>query len=394
MVAFPQSIGLPLPPMREAVGRDWFEAFQAPDRQISSRHFALSRPGGQLHLEDAGSRNGTFVNGTKLRAGERVPLSDGAIVRVGNTLLVLRTELIGPLTPAAPLGALVGPFGLRHVATVMSALASHPPPNVLIEGETGTGKELAAAAVHALLRRGRAYVAVNIAGVAAGVFESQLFGHAAGAFSGATRDARGLLVANDGGTVFLDELGDLPLELQPKLLRLLENREVFAVGAERPRRVDVLLIGATNRRLDEMVDAGTFRRDLLARFGGARIELPPLRERPEDVPAILAATLDRRGVALDPSLVEIEAMERLLLHEWRANVREVSAVLDRLSVLEPLPALRAWATERVLGAAPSSRGGQLVRDQVEAALAAAGGNETEAAKRLGVSRGKLRRFLQ
>ncbi len=393
IVASPRSSALALPPMREAVGRDWFDANGAPDRRISSKHLVFTRPGGQLHLEDAGSRNGTWVNGARLRAGERVPLSDGAIVRAGSTLLVLRSGLVGPLAAAAPLGAMVGPFGLRRVAATFGALARHPPPNVLIEGETGSGKELAAAALHALLRPGRPYAPINLAGVAAGVFESQLFGHTAGAFSGASRDARGVLVAHDGGTVFLDELGELPLELQPKLLRLLENREVFAVGAERPRRVDVLLIGATNRELDAMVEAGTFRRDLLARFGGARVELPPLRERPEDLPALLAATLARKGVTFEPAHAEIEALERLMLHDWRSNARELSAVVERVAALDPPPSLRAWAVERVLGPAPSSRAGQLVREQVEAALAASGGNETEAARRLGVTRGKLRRFL-
>jgi transcriptional regulator with PAS, ATPase and Fis domain len=235
---------------------------------------------------------------------------------------------------------------------------------------------------------------VNVAGAPAGVFESQLFGYVAGAYSGSGRGSPGVIAAHEGGAVFLDEIGELPLELQPKLLRLLENREMLPVGATRPVPADVLLITATNRSLEEMVERGAFRRDLLARLEAGRIELPPLRERRENIVAIMGALAARRGVALDPRAAEVEAVERLLLHAWPANVRELATTLDRTAAIEPLPRLRLATVERVLGAQPTSaRKGQLTPDSVAQALAASSGNESEAARRLGVTRGKLRRFL-
>jgi transcriptional regulator with GAF, ATPase, and Fis domain len=264
---------------------------------------------------------------------------------------------------------------------------------VLIEGETGTGKELVAGALAQMLRPGKPYQPFNVAGIAAGVFESQLFGHVAGAFSGAGKFSRGIIASHDGGTVFLDEIGELPLELQPKLLRLLENGESLPVGADRPVRVDVLIISATNRDLDEMVEAGRFRRDLRARFS-AIIELPPLRERAEDLFAIAVARAVKAGERYDIDRVEVEAIERLMLHPWRANVRELHSVLDRIAAIDPPPALRLAAVTQVLGVTPSQRTGVLTRERVEAALAACNGNRSEAARQLGVSRGQLLRFLR
>src|SRR5262249_51994170 len=161
------------------------------------------------------------------------PLDDGAVLRFGRTIFVVREQLLGSFEPAPPVGDLVGPFGLRGVAHAVASLAQSRPSNVLIEGETGVGKELTARAVAAALRREARFAAVNVAGLVAGVFESQMFGHVAGAFSGARASALGIVVAHDGGTVFLDEIGELDLDLQAKLLRLLANREVMPVGAER-----------------------------------------------------------------------------------------------------------------------------------------------------------------
>jgi DNA-binding NtrC family response regulator len=263
---------------------------------------------------------------------------------------------------------------------------------VLLEGESGTGKELAAEVVATALGRRSPVGALNLAAIPSTLFEAHLFGHAAGAFSGASKAARGVIAAHDGDAVFFDEIGELPLELQPKLLRLLENREVQPVGAERVARVDVLVIAATNRSLDEAVQQGRFRADLLARLLQARIELPPLRERPEDVLALVWSAAAARGVSLAAERVEVEAAERLVLHPWRLNLRELLAAMDRLLALEP-GALRLWAVEQVLGPSPGPKAGVLVVEQVEQVLAQCQGNESEAARRLGVSRGKLRRML-
>ena len=394
VVAFPEPAALPLPPSGQPVGRDWLFEHGITDTKVSGSHFQVSKPGGVVHIEDVGSRNGTFVAGRRLATGERVALTDGAFFRAGRTVLVYRAELAGRHEPSPPVGDLVGPYGLRPFMQGLESLCVRPPLNVLLEGETGTGKELAAGAVAERLRPGRPYAPVNVAGLASGVFESQLFGYVAGAFSGSGRGAPGVFAKHQGGTVFLDEIGELPLEAQPKLLRLLENREVLPVGGDTAVRVDVLVVAATNRALDDMVDAGAFRRDLHARLAAARLELPPLRERPEDLFAVAQALLARRNEAYDPAEVEVEAIERLLLHGWPSNVRELSSVLDRVAALEPPPRLRLHAVEKVLGPGAEHRPSPLTRERVDAALAKAAGNQSRAARELGVSRGQLLRFLK
>jgi transcriptional regulator with PAS, ATPase and Fis domain len=229
-----------------------------------------------------------------------------------------------------------------------------------------------------------------VAGIAAGVFESQLFGYVPGAYSGSGRGSPGILAAHAGGAVFLDEIGELALDLQAKLLRAIENGEIVPVGATKPVRVDVRIVTATNRPLEAMVAAGRFRGDLLARFLSAQLEIPPLRERVEDVPTIAAELLRRRGVALPPEAIEVEAVERLMLHPYPFNVRELAAALDR-AIDVRTPALRLHDLERVLGPAQAAPHA-LTRELVERTLTNAGGNETEAARQLGISRGKLRRF--
>jgi DNA-binding NtrC family response regulator len=382
-----------MPPRREPVGRAWLVASGLADRRVSEPHLVFSSPGGGCFVEDAGSRNGTWLNGVRLQPGERVPLADGALLRLGSTLFVYREELRGSLEPSPPLGRMIGPYGLRGVAEALAGFQRVPPGNVLIEGESGTGKELASEVVAAALGRSSPFGALNMAAIPAALFEAHLFGHIAGAFSGATRASRGVIAAHDGGAVFLDEIGELPLELQPKLLRLLENREVQPVGAERASRVKVLLIAATNRPLEDAAREGTFRSDLLARLLQARIELPPLRERPEDIFALVTAAAASRGFPLAPERTEIEAVERMLLHPWRLNIRELMAAMDRLLALDPA-ALRLWAVEQVLGPLPSTpRAGTLAAEEIARTLALCNGNESEAARRLGVSRGKLRRIL-
>jgi transcriptional regulator with AAA-type ATPase domain len=393
VVAFPIAASLPVPIPGERVGRAWLQAIGAADSRVSSEHVVFTRPGGTLFVEDVGSRNGTWSNGARLRKGERVPVSDGDVLRIGRTLLVYREDFIGDDKPSPPLGALVGPYGLRAVAEALRSIASRRPTNVLIEGETGTGKELVAAALADATGRSGKYGVVNVAGVTPGVFESQLFGYVPGAYSGSGKGSPGVFVAHDGGAVFLDEIGELPLELQAKLLRVLDNREVLPVGAVRPTKVDVLVISATNRNLEEAVAKGTFRRDLHARLAAARIELPPLRERAEDVWEIVRAIMRGRGGDFDAGQVEVEAVERLLLQPWPSNVRELTSALERCAMIEPPPSLRLETVERVLGAAEG--GGArtaLTAEEIQSALDRCGGNESAAARQLGVSRGKLRRL--
>lgn len=393
VAAFPTARALPVPLDHEPVGRAWLASHGVEDTRVSTRHVVFSHRGG-LGVEDAGSRNGTWINGCRLGPGERAALSDGAIVRIGRTLFVYRQELRGSDEPDAPIdGRLVGPFGLRAVAADIDALRGRPLTNVLIEGETGTGKELAARAVAAAVGRARPYGAVNMAGLASGVFEAQLFGYVPGAYSGSGKGSPGVFREHEGGAVFLDELGELPADLQAKLLRVLENRELLPVGGVRPLPVDVLVIAATNRDLDEAVAAGAFRRDLLARLA-TRIALPALRDRAEDLFAIAQAVTRKNGEELLAADVEVEALERLMLHELPANVREVAAVLSRAFAAERRPRLTLEALESILGppsAVASSRASALTAEGVAEALRLEG-SESGAARRLGISRGMLRRF--
>jgi hypothetical protein len=390
LAAYPSAAGLALE-LDQPLGRDWLRDHDAADHEVSGKHIEMTRDSGVLRVRDVGSRNGSWLDGRPLPSGHWVDVRDGAVLRLGSSLLVYREQLAGPLAPSPPLGALVAPYGLRDIASTLDALKSHPPRNVLVQGETGTGKELVAHAVAAAFGRAP-LTAVNVAGVASGVFESQLFGHVAGAFSDARRGAKGIVLTHDGGAIFLDEIGELALELQPKLLRLLDNREVLPVGADTPQDVDVLIIAATNRDLEREVAAGSFRRDLLARLESAVLELPPLRERAEDVYSIVRALAPAVGSQVEPDQNEVEAVERLMLDEWPSNVRGLRAALTKLRALDPEPGLHLWSVERVLGPAPSSRDG-MDAAQAREALEACGGNESHAARHLGISRGKLRRLL-
>jgi len=394
IAVYPETRVLPVPVTTEPLGRDWLVERGVNDARVSTRHLAFHRSAGTLHVEDLGSRNGSFANGERLRPSERVPITDGAVLRVGRTIVVYRESFFGPETPSPPLGQMVGPYGLRPFAADVDALRARKANNVLIEGETGTGKELAAKYVASMMGRASRYDAVNVAGVPAGVFESQLFGYVPGAYSGAGRGSRGIIAEHDGGAVFLDELGELPLELQPKLLRLLENREILPVGATKPSTVDVLLVAATNRALDDMVEQGTFRRDLLARLASGRVELPALRDRAEDIFEIARALRRQRGVELVLERVEVETVERLLLYPWHTNVRELQTILDRAAKAADPTGLPYFAVEQLLGPLPTGSTANLTADAVQRALANANGNQSEAARALGISRGKLLRLLK
>jgi hypothetical protein len=389
--AFPRPAALPLPDSGTVVGRAWLAERGLADTEVSSAHLRIDRAGGVLRVADAGSRNGTWVNGARLAPSDLTPLEDGSVVRLGRTLFVFSEELQGALDPAPAVGGLVGPYGLREVAATVEGLSRSRPSNVLVDGETGAGKELGARAVAAALGREVPFAAVNVAGVARGVFESQMFGHVAGAFSDARSAAPGIVAAHEGGTLFLDEIGELDLDLQAKLLRLLENREILAVGSARPVKVDVLVVAATNRDLEEMVARGAFRRDLFARLAMARIHVPALRDRREDLFSVAAELVRRVGGALAADRVEVEALERLLLSPWPGNVRELDAALAAVRRLDAEPGLRLWAIEEVLGEGRGHRPA-LTQQTMEAALAAAGGNVSAAAEAMGVSRGKLLRF--
>jgi len=212
---------------------------------------------------------------------------------------------------------------------------------ILIGGESGSGKEVVARAVHELSTRAdKPYIVFNCASVPRDLFESQLFGHRKGAFTGAGTDSPGVIGAADGGTLFLDEIGELPLDTQPKLLRFLENGEIFRLGEQRPRRVDVRVLAATHRDLDELVKAGRFREDLYYRLNVVPLHVPPLRERREDIVALAHVFVAR--LAPDPSCVPrlgADAVQALKAHSWPGNVRELRNVVERAMAYAPVPAI-------------------------------------------------------
>jgi len=271
---------------------------------------------------------------------------------------------------------------------------------VLLQGESGTGKEVLARAVHAQSpRRDDAFVAVNCAAIPETLLESELFGHAKGAFTGADRARRGLFSEADGGTLFLDEIGELPLALQAKLLRVLQEEEVRPVGESKPRRVDVRVIAATARVLEDEVSAGRFREDLFYRLDVVRVNVPPLRERREDIPLLVDHFLGRSLESLGKAVrsVDDDALERLLAPEWPGNARELENVLERAVILARGERLTMADLPPNLVSARGERRGagrdlslRRARRAVEArligeALDATGGNRTHAARLLGIS---------
>jgi formate hydrogenlyase transcriptional activator len=275
---------------------------------------------------------------------------------------------------------------------------------VLICGETGTGKELVARAIHELSgRRGRTFVKINCAAIPTGLLESELFGHERGAFTGAITQRIGRFELADGGTLFLDEVGDIPLELQPKLLRVLQEQEFERLGSTRTKRVDVRVVAATNRNLEEMVAAGTFRNDLYYRLNVFPIVMPPLRERREDIPPLVRYFVQKFARRMNKSIETIPAdtMAALAAYGWPGNVRELENAIERAVILTTGPALRVAAAEfRDRTVAPSAGATTLEAAEREAILRALQesnwvlGGPQGAATRLGLKRTTLQSRLQ
>ncbi len=274
--------------------------------------------------------------------------------------------------------------------------------NVLVTGEHGTGKELVANWLHEVSpRQGKPFVAVNMGGLSEGVFESELFGHVKGAFTDARADRAGRFEVANGGTIFLDEIGNVPLPLQAKLLRVLQTGEMEPVGSSRTRKVDVRIISATNVDLHAEVVAGRFREDLLFRLNTIEIALPPLRERREDIPLLAMHFLRRHAARYSKKLqgFDASAMQTLLEHRWPGNIRELDHSLERAVLLAQGDVIRAAE----LGLrAPSLGGGSRMEEMtleeverllIEKALARYDGNVSQAARALGLSRSALYRRL-
>jgi DNA-binding NtrC family response regulator len=297
------------------------------DPTVSRRHAAFDLVDGQLRLSDLGSTNGTFVNG--IRAFD-VALSGSETIHLGATVLQLQP---GARTAPPPwnqngFGRFVGNSQeIRWLYPMMQRIAMADIP-VMIEGETGTGKEVLAEALHeAGPRAAGPFVVFDCTTVSANLMEAMLFGHDRGAFTGALSSNEGLFEQADGGTLFIDEIGDLDVVLQAKLLRAIERSEVRRIGGRQWIRMNVRVIAATRRDLDREVQAGRFRDDLFFRLAVARIELPPLRNRRKDIP-VLAGHFWRE-LGGDPSALTGDLLNRLEDYDWPGNVRELRNSIAR-----------------------------------------------------------------
>lgn len=336
------------------------------DASISRQHFCLFI-GDSLELEDLGSSNGTLVASDserrsdadstlvggahfrKLSVGERVTIQVGDIIRAGSALIVVERRDVQPvqatLLPVHPdtnqnQPGLFWPVvlvnaELRRLYNV-AAMAAGTDISVLILGETGVGKEVFAEFIHQRsLRSARPFLRLNCAALSESLLESELFGHERGAFTGAHQSKPGLLESTDGGTVFLDEIGELPLSLQVKLLRVLDERVVRRVGSNKPRPIDVRFVTATNRDLKREVASGRFRGDLYFRINGTSFSIPPLRERKDEIEPLGRYFLTQACVRLGRPVPNItaEARQRLLEYGWWGNVRELRNAMERASFL-------------------------------------------------------------
>jgi len=390
------ALGLDLAPGEELIlGRDETCSVRLADPDVSRRHVRLHREGSETRLTDLGSRNGTLVNGRRTRTALLVL---GDVVRLGGCVALV-TDRPGPALEIAP-GLLAGPLLRAELEGVMRAAPSDLP--VILEGETGTGKEVVARAIHLASQRTGPFTAVNCAALSETLAEGELFGYRRGAFTGAERASPGLFRSAQGGTLLLDEVADLPLGIQAKLLRVLEQREVQPLGEARPVAIDARIIVATQEPLRDVVQRHKFRADLLARLDGVSVRLPPLRERPGDVPAlfarVFAAESSGRAPALEPDFVE-----RLCLHDWPFNVREVVLLARRLRVLRgeqlslsarDLPPGMASASEPAAENVVPDGGTLDLLPVLISALRASRGNVAQAAAVLGISRQRAYRLMQ
>ena len=383
------------------------------DPQVSRRHAELAVVPEGIRIKDLGSTNGTWWQGTKV--GE-VVVPSGATVQFGATPVRISAAEALSLPPSEQdhFGAMAGKsVAMRELFAVLE-MAAPTDATVLIEGESGTGKELAARAIHEASGRAKGpFVVVDCSAISETLVDSHLFGHVRGAFTGAERDRKGAFVEASGGTLFLDELGELPIAAQAKLLRVLEAQTVQPVGADRPVQVDTRVVAATHRDLSRMVAAKQFRFDLFYRLAVVHVALPPLRERLEDLPHLVATFYRTRGA--EPGPIDGDNLERMRRHAWPGNVRELRNVLERAWALSGPAAgqlarfrdLRLWLdpnaaqpqlTEVVDTALPFKEAKERWNDHFERryvamVFASNASNVTRAAEHAGLSRRHFRELL-
>jgi len=392
---------------------------QLRDAAVSRKHAEFSIADGRIRVRDLGSSNGTFLGDTRVVEAD---ISIGAVLSLGNTSLAVHPSWwIREVTPstARQFGDLLGEsVAMREIFAILERVA-YADVGVLIEGESGTGKELAARSIHhASARASKPYVVFDCTSIPHNLAESELFGHRQGSFTGATSDRTGAFERANGGTICLDEIGELPIDLQPKLLRVLETGEIRGVGDDHPRKIDVRVLAATNRDLHAEAARGAFRADLLYRIEVVKLRMPPLRQRPQDIPVLVSHLLQDKLPPGDE--VVGDNLHRLMSYAWPGNVRELRNTLERAVALANRPnAPLAPFANLVFNLGPASAApltigmdfpgvssplpykdakAQLMasfdRTYVEALLERHKGNITQAAKAAGLSRKHLYSLIE
>jgi len=389
-----------LPPgARLVIGRSEECDVRIPDESVSRRH-AVVYGGPPPRIEDLESANGVHLGELRLDPNTPTVLLPGNVAELGAALIVVRAMEEPPARAARPPSEPpeLDP-GMRRVRQLVDVVAKTPIP-VLVLGETGVGKGMVAEMVHRRsLRADGPFVRLNCAALAENLLESELFGHERGAFTGATQAKPGLLESAAGGSVLLDEVGDMPLSTQAKLLHALEHGEVLPVGGVRPRPIDVRFIAATNRDLQACAAAGTFRQDLYFRLNGVTITVPPLRERHAEIPGLARAFIREASIQLGRPATQLtdQAYQWLLEYAWPGNVRELRHLLVRATLFAPAGVIGVEHLAHETPAPPRKSGTSLraqVRDleakRIVEALERHGYNQVETAKALRIARGTLR----
>jgi DNA-binding NtrC family response regulator len=385
------------------------------DPQVSRRHAELALAPEGIRVRDLGSTNGTFWQSSRVTEAV-VPF--GSQIKIGAASIRFLTVDAPALAPSERrrFGGMVGSsVAMRELFAILE-LAAPTEATVLLEGESGTGKEMAARALHDHSPRARVpLVVVDCSAISEALIDSHLFGHVRGAFTGAEQSRKGAFVEAAGGTVFLDEIGELPLSAQAKLLRVLEARTVQPVGSDRPVPVDARVVAATHRDLSRMVEEKAFRFDLFYRLAVVHVALPPLRERPEDLAELVRLFYEGRGV--DPGPIAGDNLTRLERYAWPGNVRELRNVLERAWTLSgpggaPFQSLRLWMPGQAEAPGSAGRALDLIdtslpfkdakerwldifeRRYLEGVFATHGENISRAAAASGINRRHFRNLLR
>ncbi len=402
------------------IGRGGGSEIDIEHASVSRRHARLAITADEVTIEDLGSANGSRIvtviadaqrtaqtKVERLERGEPLAVLPTASVHLGSVVVLVRRAVApapaeSALTDAAPLvpDMVAESPAMKRVLELVERIAQAPL-SVLLVGETGVGKDVVARALHAASpRRNGPFVAINCAALAEHLVESELFGHERGAFTGANATKVGLLEAASGGTAFLDEIGELPMAQQSKLLRALEAREVLRVGALRPRPIDVRFVAATNKDpARESAEGGNFRRDLYFRLSGMTVTIPPLRARPEDVEplATLFAKSAAKAVGRPVPALHEDALAKLRAYPFPGNVRELRNVIERaVALASDVVHVEHLGLDEALSSLPAAAPPPAPLDERAAerqrildALAQCAGHQTRAAGLLGISRRTL-----